>query len=348
MTVPGPRGGVPAQTHAIPITHEMVWPLSEARPWTMFLAIYGFVAVLSAVAGLVIALLDEQRRSEAPIRLVLTVISFLWSWLLFQFSLAVGRIHPGRGVFQIEEALAHQHRLWRFVGIASVVYLALLFLTVAVHILANYRDSQRVEEGPPPSYEEIGTACASAGPGPSSLCFAQARVDRHGGLRGWSGWLTTSAPEARISLEAGVSDQVRILVDQAPEWQWTIEMGPAWGLALLPGEYTGTFNTQTHMANVTESVRLGSPHLWVETPPAAFAHWDNKKERLPNPKWSGSCATSPGRFHLQEIRRTPLGVVEGLTADFESSCTNGTGTWVLLGRVRVEAGAAAAAPGGRP
>lgn len=131
------------------VTEAMIASLGQTRPWVLFLAVLGFIgsgfmvlaSLVMLVAGGAGAAMG-QGGAEMPFLATLGIfvlyvaMAALYvypSYQLFKYGAAIGRIRL-TGAEAIEEALRRQKSFWRFLGIATVVVMALYIVAIPIAI----------------------------------------------------------------------------------------------------------------------------------------------------------------------------------------------------------------------
>ncbi len=135
----------PTATEAF--TPGMVQALRETKPWVRFLSILGFVGCgLMFLAGLVVAIAGAFTEDAfgggfgALLGLVYFVMGALWILPLVhlhKYANAITPVTQGAGANAIEGALARQRSFWRTVGIMTLVFIGLYFVTIFVAVIVG-------------------------------------------------------------------------------------------------------------------------------------------------------------------------------------------------------------------
>jgi hypothetical protein len=128
--------------------------LSQTKPWTRFMSIMAFIgSAFMIIAGFAVALLGPAFRAMpqdepglgvvAGIRAVAGIVYILLGILyiapgvfLWKFSDAITLLGMNRSQQALEDALKHQKSFWRFVGILTIIGLAIAILAIAFSIIA--------------------------------------------------------------------------------------------------------------------------------------------------------------------------------------------------------------------
>lgn len=129
----------PFQTHGA----AMAAHLDGTRPWARFLAIMGFVAagimvvlsvfMLAATPFMESGLMGPFMSMIYLLGAVLYVVPCLY---LNRYASSIAEISRGGGPRAMAEALDHQRRFWRIMGILTIVMLCFYALVFVVGILA--------------------------------------------------------------------------------------------------------------------------------------------------------------------------------------------------------------------
>lgn len=334
MAVSDPGGGAPAQEPEAPITLEMLSSLRVARPWALFLALYGFLgAVLTAWSAL-IAWTQPGGGLAGAAQWGFAMVCLLVSFPLFRFAQAVGRARPGSGVAPVEAALAQQLTLFRFLGIAALLELALVVLAISIPLVQELRPPDRGE--PPPSFSSIGQGCDARAM--EFLCAAVAAFDAGGRLTDWTGWHTLTREQGSLELRSHSSGQVSLRYSgREGRNTWQLALQAPRGKALLPGEYTGA---RSAGGGDVPYMSLSAPPAWYPGDPVPGQLLDDWYGECPPQIFTGeeepirypARAKSESRFTVRQILWTRDGEVRRISVDFERSCATSEGTWLLLGR----------------
>ncbi len=122
------------------VSEASVKYLFETAKWAKFLAIVGFISLaLLILIGLITSLLLGNIMEEmAPeiasfgfiglFYIILAAIFVFPTWYLYQFSIKMIRALSGAGQVEFENALLNQKSLFKFMGIYTIVMLALYVL----------------------------------------------------------------------------------------------------------------------------------------------------------------------------------------------------------------------------
>lgn len=129
----------PFQTHAV----AMVDHLNATGPWARFLAIVGFcLAGLMALLSLVVLAVSPfmEQGALGPLMSLLymlgAVVYVIPCVHLYRFASSIAAISRGGGPRAMAEALDHQRRFWRVMGILTIVVLCLYVAGIAAGLLA--------------------------------------------------------------------------------------------------------------------------------------------------------------------------------------------------------------------
>ncbi|PVX51744.1 hypothetical protein C7377_0029 [Balneicella halophila] len=123
--------------------------LNTTRKWAKFLSILGFVFTglfLLIAIGLIFGGLFVGSIDESPFPLVLLgLIYFVMSgvylipiWYLFKFSKNLEKMYLYRDNFLVEEAFRYQMAFYRFIGIFTIVILAIYLVLIIIGLLAGF------------------------------------------------------------------------------------------------------------------------------------------------------------------------------------------------------------------
>lgn len=128
-------------------TPGMVQALKETKPWVRFLSILGFVGCgLMFLAGLIVAVAGAFAGDAfgggfgALLGLVYFIMGALWILPLIhlhKYANAIGLAVQGAGAPAIEGALMRQRSFWRTVGIMTLVFIGLYFISIFVVVIAG-------------------------------------------------------------------------------------------------------------------------------------------------------------------------------------------------------------------
>ena len=137
-------------SNVISVTDSMLDSLRKTRPWTLFLAILGFVFTgLGMLFGLFMILAggfagDLPHQPGTPqffgtafgfgfgiLYLIMSVFLYLLPCIiLFRYGSAIGRIAGNDSQTAMEEALLRQKTFWKYIGILMIIVLALYVLLI--------------------------------------------------------------------------------------------------------------------------------------------------------------------------------------------------------------------------
>jgi hypothetical protein len=326
MAVSEPPGeALPPQKRAALITPEMISSLRRAQPWALFLALYGFVGVAIAAWSALVAWTQPGGMLVGVVQWSLAMINLLLSFPLFRFAQAIERARPGSGAAPVEEALAQQLAVFRFLGIAALLEIALVILAISVPILRDL-----AQDEPPPRFSSIARGCNAQAV--EQLCATVAVFDPGGRLTAWTGWHTFTPQQGSFRLETTPGTVHLTYLGEGGNDSWEVWLRGTSGKALLPGEYTG--------ANPSPGDYTAPRLALTRMPPAWFPVESGRQD----PAWFEKCHRDfwvnlagvklESRFTIRKILWTPDGEIRRIVADFERSCSTSEGTMVVLGRVR--------------
>ena len=137
----------PATAEIDAYTPGMVQALKETKPWVRFLSILGFVGCgLMFLAGVVVMIAGAFAGGEfgggfgALLGFVYFVMGGLWILPLIhlhKYANAITGAVQGAGAPAIEGALQRQRSFWRTVGIMTLVFIGLYFVTIFIVVIAG-------------------------------------------------------------------------------------------------------------------------------------------------------------------------------------------------------------------
>ena len=132
--------GASAKTAEEEISRATLDAFALARPWIIFVAVFGFVVVgltaLSAISILALGAVADSASLvlQAVVTFVLMVVCCRVSYLLLCFGIQIGRLQLLPKTLTLHEALWAQHRFWRAAGIALLAMIAIGIVVFAVLI----------------------------------------------------------------------------------------------------------------------------------------------------------------------------------------------------------------------
>lgn len=325
-----PGEALPSQDRAALITPEMISFLRHAQPWVRFLALYGFVGAAMTAWSALAAWTRPGGMLVGVVQWGLAMVNLLLTFPLFRFAQAIERVRPGSGGAPVEEALAQQLAVFRFLGIVALLEAALVVLAISAPVLRDL--AWWVDREPPPRFSSIDEACDT--PAPELLCATVAVFDTRGRLTDWTGWHAFTPQQGRFRFDSSSSNPVHLtFFGESGNNAWEIWLRAPRGKVLLPGEYTG--------ANPASGDYTAPRLALMRMPPAWFPVESGRGQ---DPAWFEECrqdwfpyereAKRESRFTVRKILWTPDGELRRIVADFEQSCTTSQGTMVVLGRIR--------------
>lgn len=126
--------------------------LERTRPWVLFMSILGFVSVgfmILGGIGVAVAGIAAQRPEFAILAVLYPLLGLIYifpSLYLYRYSARIRGLATNAQVQQLDSALDAQRSFWKFVGIVTVVGLAvtvLIFMfAIAAGVMAGVK-SQR-------------------------------------------------------------------------------------------------------------------------------------------------------------------------------------------------------------
>lgn len=136
-------------------TPGMLRAFSDTRPWVMLISILSFIG--GGIGALVILLaLAFLFSMGAPMSMVMMVflnllgpgISLWVGWLLWQYSQSILVLRHSPGPKQLEAAVEAQKQFWKFVGILTVIYLAMVVVMMIAFSVMGNSMSRQIQGGP--------------------------------------------------------------------------------------------------------------------------------------------------------------------------------------------------------
>jgi hypothetical protein len=116
--------------------------LRQTRPWVMFLSVLAFLGSgLMMIAGLGVAAvsLAGPQKMMGLLGLVYVPVGLIYVYpaiKMWSYGGAIARLAITRQVADLEHALGQQKSLWKFLGIAMVVMMAVYFVAIGVGMAA--------------------------------------------------------------------------------------------------------------------------------------------------------------------------------------------------------------------
>jgi hypothetical protein len=124
------------------VTPGMINALRSTKPWTMLLAVLGFISIgFMVLAGLGMALFSSlipgvrgQGAVMGLVYIVMAVLYFFPALYLVKYSSAVERFLSTGMPADMESALTYQKSFWKFVGILSLIGIGFMILGIGAAI----------------------------------------------------------------------------------------------------------------------------------------------------------------------------------------------------------------------
>jgi uncharacterized membrane protein len=129
------------------MTPSMIESLSATKPWTLLLAILGFVSVFFMALGGIFSFIGFSQMPHhgagAPFPfffmafgyLLAGILYFIPSYLLLKYAISLGRFLDGDGQQAGEQAFSYQKSFWKFIGILAVISIGIAILAIASAII---------------------------------------------------------------------------------------------------------------------------------------------------------------------------------------------------------------------
>lgn len=129
----------------VPVTPLMIEHLRGTKPWVRFLSIMMFIlSGFMILLGLVMLFAGSalgQRSGVGPIvGIIYILMSILYiapAFFLHQYASYIGDFMNGGGDSAMESALGSQKSFWRFLGILTIIVIAIYALIFVVAILVG-------------------------------------------------------------------------------------------------------------------------------------------------------------------------------------------------------------------
>ncbi len=132
------------QSGEVQVTPGMMESMRSIKPWTKFLAVLGFVfvglmIVLGAGFMLLAGMFPHQKNPFPPFMgffyILFSILYFMPAFYLYKYSSAIADFLRSNGAGDLESALAYQKSFWKFVGILTVIGMALAILAIAAAVI---------------------------------------------------------------------------------------------------------------------------------------------------------------------------------------------------------------------
>jgi hypothetical protein len=129
------------------VSSSMIESLRATKPWTLLLAILGFISVgfmvLCSFPLLIGSCFLPYQETEVPFPLfflalfylLMGLVYFFPSYFLLKYANSIGRFLRGGGQLSMEQALAYQKSFWKFVGILGLISIGFGILGIVAAIL---------------------------------------------------------------------------------------------------------------------------------------------------------------------------------------------------------------------
>jgi hypothetical protein len=136
------------QSHQAVLTAVMMGYLKAASPWLRFLGILGFIGsglmilggiITASFSSFILNFLEEMATLPSGFTLIyvaLGVINFFPARFTYLFGAKIRDYALSNSEKDLESALKNNRSLWKFNGILSIVYLALIPLGIICSIIA--------------------------------------------------------------------------------------------------------------------------------------------------------------------------------------------------------------------
>lgn len=140
------------------ITETMVYYLKGASPWLRFLGIIGFIGCgILVVSGLIMLIMLMAMPSFIPdmtavlgslagvsvggFYIVLGVVGFFPTRFIYCFGSKIRNFLRNNSERELEEALKYNKSFWKFSGIVTIIYLAIIPIAIVIGIIAVINSS---------------------------------------------------------------------------------------------------------------------------------------------------------------------------------------------------------------
>jgi hypothetical protein len=138
-----PAGGV------VPAT--IVEALRQTRPWVIFLSVLGFLGSGAMVLGGIFIMITGFAASDVAgasplgfitpflglVYILLAAVYIVPSILLWRFGASIGQFLLRSDMETLSDTIVRQKAFWRFVGIFTVVLMAIYFLAIIAGVIAG-------------------------------------------------------------------------------------------------------------------------------------------------------------------------------------------------------------------
>lgn len=141
-----------AENNSLEFTGDSIRHIDEARKWSMFLAIFGFISVgllvlASLTSGIVVAFIGDSFISPAMgigisiLYLIMAVLYFFPVYYLFNFSGKAKQAVKSSDSKSLTESMHFLKAHYKFMGIMVIVMLALYPVIIVLSVLGGFLGS---------------------------------------------------------------------------------------------------------------------------------------------------------------------------------------------------------------
>lgn len=144
------------QAGGVKVTDSMIASMRSTKPWTKFLAIMGFVGVglmvLLGVGFVLFANMFPNQKNAPPpffmgfFYILFSVLYFVPALYLYKYSSSIANFLKSNGAIDLESAMSYNKSFWKFVGILTLIGLALAVLAVAAAVIIPIFLKLRVQQ----------------------------------------------------------------------------------------------------------------------------------------------------------------------------------------------------------
>jgi hypothetical protein len=130
-------------TQPLSVTQGMFDSLQAMRPWVTFMGVMAFIGAGFMVLGGLVMMVAGSAIPGGPgpalgvVYLVMALLYIFPGLFLVRCGGALKRLFAGGGAPALEDALSNQKSLWKFMGIVTIVMLALMVIGFVVAIVVG-------------------------------------------------------------------------------------------------------------------------------------------------------------------------------------------------------------------
>lgn len=121
------------------LPQDVVKEMRAATPWMKLMSVLGFIYCLFLIAGAVFTIYAARMTGAGVIAfmpyVIVALLVFFPNLFLMQYASNINKYSETKGHLHLRKAFIKQKKLWRFVGVATVIVLLLMVMFMVMNMM---------------------------------------------------------------------------------------------------------------------------------------------------------------------------------------------------------------------